>query len=191
MTRILLVPLILLFLLPMPDTAFFANWNQFLNGFGRLVALFLFVIASLSDLYDGKIARERNLVTNFGKFLDPIADKMLVVAILIALVQLDRLNALVAIVVILREFIVTGIRLVASDKGVVIAASELGKAKTVTQIVAIILILLEKTLISLLYGHIPALWIIMLSDLAMAAAVLMTVISGIDYLRKNNSYLNE
>lgn len=189
--RIFLVPVILIFMLPLPAIDVFLVWNQFIDKFGLLVAFFIFALASLTDYYDGKIARKQNLITNFGKFLDPIADKMLVVSVLIALVQLNRLNALVAIIVIIREFIVTGIRLLASDKGIVISASNLGKAKTVTQIVAILVILAEKTLFYLLGSFIPMVWITRLGDLAMFVAVAMTIISGFDYLKKNLSYLKE
>ena len=130
-------------MLPLPQLGLFEKWNEFISFYGQIVALLLFAIASLTDFFDGKIARERNLVTNFGKFLDPIADKLLVISVLIAFVQLNRISALIPIIVIIREFIVTGIRLMASDKGVVIAASNLGKAKTVSQIVAILIIMVE------------------------------------------------
>lgn len=189
--RIFLVPVILIFMLPLPAIDGFSIWNQFIDQFGLLIAFFIFALASLTDYYDGKIARKHNLITNFGKFLDPIADKMLVVSVLIALVQLNRLNAIVAIIVIIREFIVTGIRLLASDKGIVISASNLGKAKTVTQIIAILVILAEKTLFYLLGSFIPMVWITRLGDLAMFVAVVMTIISGFDYLKKNLSYLKE
>ncbi len=191
LSRILLVPLILLFLLPLPSIDAFVAWNRFIDTYGQLIAMILFAIASLTDLFDGKIARKHNLVTNLGKFLDPIADKMLVTSVLIAFVQLNRMSALFAIIVIIREFIVTGIRLVASDKGVVIAASNLGKAKTVSQVVAILIILGEKT-IYFLSGHlVPIEWISRLGDFAMLVAVVLTLISGIDYLKKNLSYLKE
>jgi len=189
--RICLVPLILLFLLPLPAWPLFYAWNGFIFDWGHLVAFVLFGLASLTDLYDGKIARERNLVTNFGKFLDPIADKMLVVSVLIAFVQISRINALVPIIVIIREFIVTGVRLLASDKGVVIAASNLGKAKTVSQIVAILIILLEKSLQWLTAGILNPIWISMTGDAAMAVAVILTLVSGFDYLKKNISYLRQ
>jgi CDP-diacylglycerol--glycerol-3-phosphate 3-phosphatidyltransferase len=187
----LLVPLILLFMLPLPQTPFFQGWNYFIGLHGLLVALFLFGIASLTDYLDGKLARDRNLITNFGKFLDPIADKMLVISVLIALVQINRLNALVAIVVIIREFIITGIRLMASDKGIVIVASKLGKAKTVSQLVAIMIMLAEKTIQQLTASFLPAGWIILAGDAAMAVAIILTVVSGIEYLQKNISYLKE
>jgi CDP-diacylglycerol---glycerol-3-phosphate 3-phosphatidyltransferase len=191
LARILLVPLILLFLLPLPAAAPFAAWNRFIGQYGQLIAFFLFAAAALTDLFDGKIARRRNLITNLGKFLDPIADKMLVIAVLIALVQLGRLNALIAIIVIIREFTVTGIRLAASDKGVVIAASKLGKAKTVSQIIAVLIMLGEKTLIWLTGAFLAPEWITGAGDLAMLVSLLLTVVSGYDYVRKNLSYLKE
>lgn len=189
--RVYLVPVILLFMLPLPAVEAFSGWNRFIGQYGFLIAFFIFAVASITDYYDGKIARKQNLITNFGKFLDPIADKMLVISVLIALVQLNRLNAVVAIIVIIREFIVTGVRLLASDKGVVISASNLGKAKTVTQIIAILIILAEKTLFWIFGAFIPMIWITRLGDLAMLVAVVMTVVSGIDYLKKNLSYLKE
>lgn len=185
------MPLILLFILPLPEWPVFNVWNEFIAEWGQLVAFVLFGLASLTDLYDGKIARERNLVTNFGKFLDPIADKMLVVSVLIAFVQISRISALVPIIVIIREFIVTGIRLLASDKGIVIAASNLGKAKTVSQIVAILMILIEKSIQWLTSGFLNPLWISVPGDTAMAVAVILTLVSGVDYLKKNISYLSQ
>lgn len=191
MIRIILVPFVLLFMLPWPDMSIFQNWNNFIGQYGLIIAFFIFSAASLTDYYDGKIARDRNLITNFGKFLDPIADKMLVISVLIALVQINRLNALAAIIVIIREFMVTGVRLMASDKGVVISASNLGKAKTVSQIVAILLMLGEKTISAITAGFLPIGWISLLADFAMLVAVILTIISGYDYLKKNISYLKE
>lgn len=189
--RIILVPFVLLFMLPWPDLAIFQDWNSFIGQYGLIIAFFIFSAASLTDYYDGKIARDQNLVTNFGKFLDPIADKMLVISVLIALVQINRLNALIAIIVIIREFMVTGIRLMASDKGVVISASNLGKAKTVSQIVAILIMLGEKTISAITAGFIPGSWVSLAADFAMLVAVVLTIISGVDYLKKNFSYLKE
>jgi len=191
LARILLIPLILLFMLPLPDIFAFASWNRFIIEYGQLVAFVLFAIASLTDLIDGRIARKLNLVTNLGKFLDPIADKMLVISVLSVLVQLHRLSALVVIVVIIREFTVTGVRLAASDKGVVIAASRLGKAKTVSQIIAVLIILGERTLIMLTGSFLAGSWIIGAGDAAMLISVILTLVSGIDYVRKNLSYLKE
>ena len=189
--RILMIPLILVFLLPLPETGWTADWNAFILSYGRIVALFLFIIASITDLVDGKIARKYNLITNFGKFMDPIADKMLIISVLIAFVQTGRISALVAIIVIIREFMITGIRLVAADKGVVIAAGQLGKAKTVSQIVAVIFILAEPLLIWLTSSLIPAVWITMIGDITMIIAVALTLLSGYNYLRNSQSFLKD
>jgi CDP-diacylglycerol---glycerol-3-phosphate 3-phosphatidyltransferase len=198
--RILLVPPILLFMLPLPACAVFQSWNSFVVQYGNFVALALFALAALTDLIDGRVARKMKLVTNFGKFLDPIADKLLVISVLIALAQQGRLRALPIIIIIIREFIVTGIRLTASDKGVVIAASNLGKAKTVSQIVAILIILSEKIWVTIFSPtaasyqapiNINPVLITTAGDLAMFAAVMLTLISGIDYVWKNRSLLKE
>jgi len=180
--RIIMVPFVLVFMLPIPSqSAAFAGWNAFIMSYGQIIALVIFIAASLTDLLDGAIARSQNLVTNLGKFLDPIADKMLVISVLIALVQNNRIHALVAIIIIIREFMVTGIRLLASDHGVVIAAGQLGKLKTVTQIIAISLMLVEGLVYILLLPVAPTLavnfhWV---GDGAMLIAVIMTIVSGL------------
>ncbi len=191
--RIILVPFVLVFMLPVPSqSATFAGWNAFIMSYGQIIALVIFIAASLTDMLDGAIARSQNLVTNLGKFLDPIADKMLVISVLIALVQNTRIHALVAIVIIIREFMVTGIRLLASDHGVVIAAGKLGKLKTVTQIIAISLLMVEALVIQLLLQVAPGLaanyhWV---GDIAMFIAVVMTIISGYDYIKRNLHFLH-
>ena len=187
--RILLIPVILLFLLPLPVMPETAGWNQFILTNGRIVALVLFAIASLTDLIDGKIARKRNMITTLGTFLDPIADKLLVISVLIALIQTGRLCALVAIIVIVREFVITGLRLIAIDKGVVIAAGSLGKAKTVSQIIAIMIVLAEPLLTQLTRGWLPAVWMTRLGDLAILVSIVLTLLSGYHYLRNGLVYL--
>ena len=193
MLRIILVPFVLLFMLPIPGQfAVFAPWNQFIAGYGQILALAIFIAASLTDMLDGAIARSQNLVTNLGKFLDPIADKMLVISVLIALVQKTRIHALIAIIIIIREFMVTGIRLLASDHGVVIAANKLGKLKTVTQIIAISLLMVEGMVIMVLEPSAPTLaanfhWV---GDVAMFIAVIMTIVSGYDYIKRNLHFLH-
>ena len=189
--RMIMIPFVLLFMLPVPfATELFSGWNQFIADWGMLVAVILFSLASLTDMLDGKIARSRNIVTNLGKFLDPIADKMLVISILIALVQTGRVHAIVTIVIIMREFMVTGIRLLASDHGVVIAASNVGKAKTVTQMIAIIWLMIEPILIKILsLSGSAASAVIWVGNIAVLIAVIMTLVSGYDYLRKNLSFL--
>lgn len=148
-----------------------------------LIALAIFVIASLTDLADGKIARKYNLVTNFGKFMDPLADKLLVCAAMIALVEMERIPAWVVIVIISREFIISGFRLVASDNGVVIAASYWGKFKTVFQMIMVIM------MIANLGAFFP--WMGILTDLVMWVALALTIISLVDYIAKNKNVLKE
>lgn len=190
--RIVLVPFILVFLLPVPFmTAFFSPWNHFVTLYGHYPAAILFVIASFTDLLDGHIARSRGLVTNLGKFLDPIADKMLVISVLTVLVQTGRIHSLIAIVIIIREFVVTGIRLIASDRGKVIAASNLGKTKTVLQMIAITYMMLEKTLVLLTESFLDQNVVLLIGDVAMAAAVVVTIYSGYDYVVKNTSFLKD
>ena len=145
----------------------------------RLVANVLFIIASLTDLFDGKIARKYGLVTNFGKFMDPLADKLLVSAALICLIELGQLPAWVVIVIISREFIISGFRLVAADNGIVIAASYWGKFKTTFQMLAVILLIF----------NIPALRIV--TDIFVVVAVALTIISLVDYVVKNYKVLTE
>ena len=147
----------------------------------RMTALVLFLIASLTDLLDGKIARKYNLVTNFGKFMDPLADKLLVCSALICLVQLGQLPAWIVIIIISREFIISGFRLVAADQGVVIAASMWGKSKTVSQMISIVLLIINiKT--PPLSG---------LAAISVPVMTILTVVSLLDYLMKNKQVLEE
>ena len=143
------------------------------------IALALFIVASLTDLFDGKIARKYNLVTNFGKFMDPLADKLLVSAAMIALIELERIPAWIVIVIISREFIISGFRLVAADNNVVIAASYWGKFKTVFQMV----------MVCLMIADIPQLKLV--TDIVMWVALVLTVVSLVDYLVKNKSVMGE
>ena len=143
------------------------------------VALAIFIIASLTDMLDGKIARARNLVTNFGKFMDPLADKLLVCSALICLIELGQLPAWMVIVIISREFIISGFRLVASDNGVVIAASYWGKFKTTFQMIAVILLILDIQAIQIVTS--ACVWI----------ALALTIISLVDYIAKNYKILTE
>ncbi|MEG7530247.1 MAG: CDP-diacylglycerol--glycerol-3-phosphate 3-phosphatidyltransferase [Hungatella sp.] len=145
----------------------------------RYVAAAIFIVASLTDLLDGKIARKYHLVTNFGKFMDPLADKLLVCSALICLIELGQLPAWMVIVIISREFIISGFRLVASDNGIVIAASYWGKWKTVFQMVSVILLILNLSPLHLVTA--ACVWI----------ALVLTVISLVDYLVKNHKVLTE
>jgi len=176
---ILIVPFVLLLL------GESNGWGWYQAIFGGILeyvdslALAIFVVASLTDLIDGKIARKYHLVTNFGKFMDPLADKLLVSAAMIALVELGRIPAWVVIIIISREFIISGFRLIASDNHVVIAASYWGKFKTTFQMV----------MVCLMIADIPQLQ--KLTDLVMWIALLLTVVSLIDYLIKNKSVMDE
>lgn len=167
--RVLMIPFFVVFML-----------TDLGGAYGKYIALAIFVIASLTDLLDGKIARKYNLVTNFGKFMDPLADKLLVCSALICLVAQNRLAAWMVIVIISREFIISGFRLIASDNGVVIAASYWGKFKTTFQMLMIILLILD--LGGVFVGLEQAVtWI----------ALVLTVISLVDYLMKNKKILLE
>ena len=149
--------------------------------YGNILAAVVFVIAALSDLLDGYLARKHNLVTNFGKFMDPLADKLLVSSALICFVALNTVPAWVVIIIIAREFIISGFRLIASDNGVVIAASWWGKLKTNVQMIMSVMMI-----VNLDYG-----WMNILEQIAIYLAVALTVISLIDYMIKNKSVLKE
>lgn len=162
--RVILIPFFLLFLY----TDFWGNANSY-------VAIAIFIIASLTDLLDGKIARKYNLVTNFGKFMDPLADKLLVCSAMIALVDLGKLHGWIVIIIIAREFIISGFRLIASDNGVVIAASYWGKFKTTFQMIMIILLTLDLQL--------PYMTVV--NNVIVYIALALTIISLLDYIFKN------
>lgn len=174
---ILIVPFVLLLL------GGHAQWGWFMAIFGGIadyvdyIALGIFIIASLTDMLDGKIARKYNLVTNFGKFMDPLADKLLVCSALICLIELGRIPAWIVIIIISREFIISGFRLVAADNRVVIAASYWGKFKTTFQMI----------MVCLMIADIEALAI--LTQIVMWVAVILTVVSLVDYLVKNKGVL--
>ncbi len=174
---ILIVPFVLLML------GGHAQWGWFQALFGGIleytdyIALAIFIIASFTDLLDGKIARKYNLVTNFGKFMDPLADKLLVCAALVCLVELDRIAAWIVIIIISREFIISGLRLVAADNKIVIAASYWGKFKTAFQMVMVCLMIADIAAIAVLTRII--MWI----------AVVLTIVSLVDYLIKNKGVL--
>ena len=149
------------------------------DGNGRFAALAIFIIASITDFLDGYIARKNHLVTNFGKFMDPLADKLLVSAAMICLVSMDRLPAWMVIIIISREFAISGFRLIAADNGIVIAASWWGKFKTVSQMIMIIL------LIANLGGIFTV-----LENVFMWIALILTVVSLADYIWKNKKVLS-
>lgn len=166
--RVIMIPFFVFFML-----------TDYMGENSKWIALAIFIIASLTDLLDGKIARKYNLVTNFGKFMDPLADKLLVVAALICLVETGQLAAWIVILITSREFVISGFRLIASDNGVVLAASYWGKFKTTFQMI----------MVCLMIADIGALALV--TEIVMWIAVALTVISLVDYLARNKHVMKE
>lgn len=186
-TRLILVVVFALFAFPYPDII-----ENFVDGtvFDILrpyMALVVYIVASITDAVDGHIARRDNLITDFGKFLDPIADKLLVSAALLALCNVSLMYLWAALVILAREFVVSGIRMLAASKGTVIAAGKLGKLKMILQTVAIITLFVA--------GIVPTgLWsgfviiqdiIYIVGNVIMVGAVIITIVSGVEYVKKN------
>lgn len=166
--RMIMVPFFVLFMLvPIGGAA------------NKWIALTIFVVASLTDTLDGYIARRDNLITDFGKFMDPLADKLLVCSALICFVELGDLPAWMVIVIIAREFIISGFRLVASDNGIVIAASKTGKLKTISQMVMVVLVIAD-------FGG----FFTILEQIFIWLALILTVVSLIEYIVKNKNVLS-
>ncbi len=163
-----------------PPFLFFL-YCSFGGGANNWIAFAIFLAASLTDMFDGKIARKYNLITNFGKFMDPLADKLLVDSALIALCELGRIQGWIVIIIIAREFIISGFRLVAADKGTVIAAGWWGKAKTVAQMGAVILLIID-------FKNTP-MWVI--TQILVYVSLALTVISLVDYLMKNKNVISD
>lgn len=168
MLRVIMIPFFAFFML-----------TDMVEG-SKYIAVAIFIIASLTDTLDGFIARKYNLVSNFGKFMDPLADKLLVSSAMICLVEMGRLPAWIVIIIISREFIISGFRLVASDSGIVIAASYWGKFKTVFQMVMIIVMIMD-------LGS----SFVMLETILIYIALILTVVSLIDYIAKNKEVLTK
>ena len=165
MSRVVMIPVFLVFLL----------WGGAPQPMGRYIAVAVFIAASLTDMLDGYIARSRNLITNFGKFLDPLADKLLVAAALISMVEMGLLPAVAVIIIISREFIITGFRLIAMESNIVIAAGWWGKVKTTIQMVMIVVVLLwPEGMMYAVFGR-PLILL----------ALVLTIVSGADYIAKN------
>ena len=168
--RMIIVPFLVVFLL---------------SGLGgdanRYISLILFIVASITDWFDGHLARKNNLVTNFGKFMDPLADKLLVCSAMICMIELNRLPAWVVIIIIGREFIISGFRLIAAENGIVIAANYWGKFKTVSQMIMIILLILH-------FDTIPA--FVILEQIFIWISLALTVISLMTYIWQNKSVLS-
>ncbi|WP_379126672.1 CDP-diacylglycerol--glycerol-3-phosphate 3-phosphatidyltransferase [Paenibacillus sp. sgz500958] len=182
LARICLIPIMMFFLLG--NFSFYPepiHWGSFQLSVNHLAAAVIFLLAASTDGIDGYIARKYNMVTNLGKLLDPLADKLLVSAVLISLVQMGRCESWIAVVIISREFAVTGLRQVALLEGKVVAASQWGKIKTVIQIVAISLLLLNNFPFEFI--DIP------LDEIAIWAAAIVTLYSGVDYFVKNKDLL--
>lgn len=179
--RIFLVPVVILFLLLRYQFWTVTINNQTTTG-SEMIAALVFIVAAASDGLDGYIARKRRLITRFGTFLDPLADKLLVSAVLISLVEMQRLPAWIAILIISREFAVTGLRLIAAAEGIVLAASRIAKWKTFTQIVAMVALMLNNFPVS--YVGFP------FADLMMYVMVVLTVWSGVDYFVKNKQIMD-
>ena len=168
--RVFMVPFFVVFMLyPLAGDA------------SKYVALALFCIASLTDFFDGYLARKHNLVTNFGKFMDPLADKLLVCSALVCLSSVGKLAAWITLIIIAREFIISGFRLIASDNGIVIAASYWGKFKTVSHMAMIIMLILDIQNTAYQYATL----------VVVAIGLVLTVISLVDYVWKNKQVLTE
>ena len=168
--RVILIPFFVFFLLA-----------PYFEGYGNYIAVAIFIVASLTDMLDGKIARKYNLVTNFGKFMDPLADKLLVCSAMICLISTGQLAAWIVIIIIAREFIISGFRLIASDNGIVIAASYWGKFKTTFQMLMVIVLIL----------NIANQFFTVLGTILTYIALALTIISLIDYIAKNKDVLKE
>lgn len=180
MIRMILVPIFLLFIA--------------VKGipYGTILATVVFVIAAITDKLDGYIARSRNQITNFGKLMDPLADKLLVSSALVSLVEFQIIPTWVAMIIIAREFLVTGLRSLAASEGIVLAASKWGKAKTATQIVAIIFALINLTYVNgglstYIYIYISQSFMSLITNVCISVAVIITILSGVDYFVKNKS----
>lgn len=178
--RIILVPVFLIFFL--------------VQGidYGTIIATIIFIVASVTDQLDGHIARSRNQITTFGKFMDPLADKLLVTAVFVCLVQIGMIPGWAVIIILSREFAVSGLRSIAASNGLVIAASWWGKIKTVTQMLAILLFLLTVNIMSLgnanlIVNALPG--FIIASNVVFYICVIITIISGIDYFVKNRKVI--
>ncbi|HZJ58385.1 MAG TPA: CDP-diacylglycerol--glycerol-3-phosphate 3-phosphatidyltransferase [Clostridia bacterium] len=169
-SRILIIPLFMVCLL--------GNFP-----YSQYIAALIFILAASTDTMDGYIARKRNEVTNLGRFLDPLADKLLITSALVVLVEMGKVSSIVTIIIISREFIVTGFRIIAASEGIVIAASWLGKIKTIVQIVSVVAILLDNFPFNLLGFPFDV--------ISLYIAAIITILSGIDYIYKNRELLKE
>lgn len=175
--RVVLIPFFVVFLM-----------TNLAGAASKWVALGLFIVASLTDFLDGYIARKNNLVTNFGKFMDPLADKLLVSAAMICFVELQRIPAWIVLIIIAREFFISGFRLVAAEQGVVIAAGWWGKFKTAFQMFMVIFMIVESALKDQTVTLVP---LTVAADVLMYISLALTLISMVDYVAKNKAVLKE
>ena len=173
-SRVIMIPIFVVFML-IPSIA---------GGASKYIALAIFCIASFTDFLDGYLARRDNLVTNFGKFMDPLADKLLVCSAMICLIP--KLPAWIVLIIIAREFIISGFRLVASDNGIVIAASYWGKFKTVSHMTMVILLILD---LEIMIGGVDV--FNLLTQVVIWIALALTIISLVDYVVKNKQVLTQ
>ncbi len=186
---ILIVPFVLVLLGSIQEWGLHEALFGGVDAFAEYTALAIFIVASLTDLLDGKIARKYNLVTNFGKFMDPLADKLLVCAAMIVLVEMGRIPSWVVVVIMSREFIISGFRLIASDNGVVIAANYWGKFKTTFQMVMICMMLVKDAPFLNSAAHQE--YFALATDIVMWIALVLTVVSLVDYLVKNRNVMKD
>lgn len=186
---ILIVPFVLVLLSSIQGWGLHEAVFGGVSAYAEYTALAIFIVASLTDLLDGKIARKYNLVTNFGKFMDHLADKLLVCAAMIVLVEMGRIPSWVVVIIISREFIISGFRLIASDNGVVIAASYWGKFKTTFQMVMICMMLVKDAPFLSAAAHRE--YFALATDIVMWIALALTVISLVDYLVKNRNVMKD
>lgn len=180
--RVILIPFFLVALL----------CDQCYGGFipyGNWIALAIFAVASITDMLDGKIARKYNLVTNFGKFMDPLADKLLVSSALIAFIELQRIASWIVIVIVAREFIISGYRLIAAEKGTVIAAGIWGKVKTAETMVMLCVLIADLGRLSCLSSYVNG--IHLFENVLVYIALFLTIVSLIDYLIHNKDVLSD
>lgn len=184
LSRVIMVPFFVVFMLLVPKYTYF-KWISF--G--------IFVVASLTDLLDGKLARKYNLVTNFGKFMDPLADKLLVCSALIGMTSLSVIPAWITIVIIAREFIISGFRLIAAEKGVVIAAGIWGKLKTTFQMIMLCvqMMVMDYYILPVETQAIPVFYrvLMVIGIVTMYLALLLTIVSLVDYLLRNKGILKD
>lgn len=185
LSRIFLIPFFMIAAFPLPNQESFPEWLRVTR---IIAALVFFVVAELTDIWDGKLARKRNEVTDLGKFLDPIADKLLVTAALLCFCAEWKFYVWPTMIILMREFAVSGLRQIAAAKGVVIAAGKLGKLKTTLQTTSLTTLLSAKVL-GLMFGRHIDLFITAVGHVVMGLAVILTIVSGIEYFVKNSKVL--